>query len=116
MQDGKWWQSATGYQIYPRSFADGNADGVGDIPGIISRLDHLKDLGIGFVWLSPQVYYVYYLMIFDGLPWQIVVRTPPGPGALVRLLAFQDKASLSAHGQAALGWAMLAAALWRGRG
>ncbi len=48
-----WWKSATGYQIYPRSFADSNGDGIGDIPGIISRLDHLEDLGIGFVWLSP---------------------------------------------------------------
>jgi oligo-1,6-glucosidase len=49
----KWWQSATGYQIYPRSFMDCDGDGVGDIPGIIARLDHLADLGIGFVWLSP---------------------------------------------------------------
>ncbi|MGI1663157.1 alpha-glucosidase [Palleronia sp. KMU-117] len=49
----RWWQEATGYQIYPRSFMDSNGDGVGDIPGIISRLDHLRDLGIGFVWLSP---------------------------------------------------------------
>jgi oligo-1,6-glucosidase len=49
----KWWQSATAYQIYPRSFMDSDGDGVGDIPGIIARLDHLADLGIGFVWLSP---------------------------------------------------------------
>jgi oligo-1,6-glucosidase len=48
-----WWQHATGYQIYPRSFCDSNGDGIGDIPGILSRLDHLADLGIGFVWLSP---------------------------------------------------------------
>ena len=48
-----WWKSATAYQIYPRSFPDSNGDGVGDIPGILSRLDHLADLGIGFVWLSP---------------------------------------------------------------
>lgn len=48
-----WWKSATGYQIYPRSFADSNGDGIGDIPGIISKLDHLADLGIGFIWLSP---------------------------------------------------------------
>jgi hypothetical protein len=48
-----WWKTATAYQIYPRSFCDSNADGIGDIPGIISKLDHLADLGIGFVWLSP---------------------------------------------------------------
>lgn len=48
-----WWKTATGYQIYPRSFADSNGDGVGDIPGIISKLDYLQDLGIGFIWLSP---------------------------------------------------------------
>ncbi|MEO9826472.1 MAG: alpha-glucosidase [Paracoccaceae bacterium] len=48
-----WWKEATGYQIYPRSFCDSNGDGIGDIPGIISKLDHLQALGIGFIWLSP---------------------------------------------------------------
>ena len=50
---GAWWESAVGYQIYPASFADSNGDGIGDIPGIIGKLDYLEDLGIGFIWLSP---------------------------------------------------------------
>ena len=48
-----WWKERVVYQIYPRSFQDSNGDGIGDIPGIISRLDELKDLGIGIIWLSP---------------------------------------------------------------
>ena len=47
------WKSKTVYQIYPRSFSDNNGDGIGDIPGITSRLDYLQDLGIGLIWLSP---------------------------------------------------------------
>ncbi len=50
---GKWWQDTVIYQIYPRSFVDSNGDGIGDIPGIISRLDYLHGLGIGAIWLSP---------------------------------------------------------------
>jgi len=49
----KWWKERVVYQIYPRSFQDSNGDGVGDIPGIISRLDELKELGVGIIWLSP---------------------------------------------------------------
>ncbi|AKP27799.1 glycoside hydrolase family 13 protein [Leptospira interrogans] len=49
----KWWQKTTIYQIYPRSFADSNRDGVGDIPGIISKLDYLQDLGFETIWVSP---------------------------------------------------------------
>ena len=48
-----WWRQAVVYQIYPRSFADGNGDGVGDLRGIISRVDHLRRLGVDAVWLSP---------------------------------------------------------------
>ena len=49
----KWWQDKVVYQIYPRSFQDSNGDGIGDLPGIISRLDYLSDLGIDAIWLSP---------------------------------------------------------------
>lgn len=48
-----WWKNSVIYQIYPRSFQDSNKDGIGDIQGIISRLDYLEDLGIDAVWLSP---------------------------------------------------------------
>ena len=51
--DNKWWKQAVIYQVYPRSFQDTNGDGIGDIPGIISRLDYLEDLGIDAIWLSP---------------------------------------------------------------
>lgn len=49
----KWWHDKVAYQIYPKSFYDSNGDGIGDIPGIISKLDYLKDLGVDIVWLSP---------------------------------------------------------------
>lgn len=49
----QWWKERVFYQIYPRSFQDSNGDGIGDIPGILSRLDYLKWLGIGAVWLCP---------------------------------------------------------------
>jgi Glycosidases len=48
-----WWQETTVYQVYPRSFKDSNGDGVGDLKGIISKLDYLQNLGIGAIWLSP---------------------------------------------------------------
>ncbi len=48
-----WWRDAVIYQVYPRSFADGDGDGMGDLPGITARLPHLRDLGVDAVWLSP---------------------------------------------------------------
>ncbi len=50
----KWWQTAVFYQIYPRSFADGNGDGIGDFKGILSKLDYLQSLGVDALWLSPH--------------------------------------------------------------
>jgi len=51
--DAPWWKGAVIYQIYPRSFQDSNGDGVGDLPGIVSRLDHVAGLGVDGIWLSP---------------------------------------------------------------
>jgi oligo-1,6-glucosidase/alpha-glucosidase len=48
-----WWKRTTVYQIYPRSFADANGDGIGDLQGILDRLDYLHDLGVETLWLSP---------------------------------------------------------------
>ncbi|NGT46882.1 alpha-glucosidase [Clostridium perfringens] len=50
----KWWKELIAYQIYPKSFMDSNGDGIGDIQGIISKLDYLKDLGIDLIWLCPM--------------------------------------------------------------
>lgn len=54
MQAPKWWQTCAFYQIYPRSFADANGDGMGDFAGMTSKLDYLRDLGVGAIWLSPH--------------------------------------------------------------
>ena len=48
-----WWEQGVIYQVYPRSYSDSNGDGIGDLPGLISRLDHLEWLGVDAVWLSP---------------------------------------------------------------
>ncbi len=53
MKKQPWWQACTCYQIYLPSFCDGNNDGLGDFPGLISRLDYLQALGIGAVWITP---------------------------------------------------------------
>lgn len=66
-----------------------------------------------FVWLSPQIYYLYYQAIIPGLPWQIVVRDPPTLEDIARLLSFTAEQTLSAHGRGGLGWFMLATALPR---
>jgi oligo-1,6-glucosidase/alpha-glucosidase len=49
----QWWRETTVYQIYPRSFFDASGDGIGDLDGIIAKLDHLKELGVGAIWFSP---------------------------------------------------------------
>ena len=75
-----WWKESVVYQVYPRSFCDSNGDGIGDINGITSKLDYLKELGINVIWLSP----VYqspnddngydisdYQAIMKSVPWRI---------------------------------------------
>lgn len=53
MDEKKWWKEAIVYQVYPRSFQDSNGDGVGDLNGIMSRLDHIKELGANLIWICP---------------------------------------------------------------
>src|ERR1700722_15983769 len=53
MHDLAWWQSAVIYEVYPRSFQDSNGDGIGDLDGIIQRLDYLVGLGVGAIWIAP---------------------------------------------------------------
>ncbi|CAM3361977.1 glycoside hydrolase family 13 protein [Marinicrinis lubricantis] len=50
----KWWKEAVAYQIYPRSFMDSNGDGIGDLQGVVSKLDYLKELGIDVIWICPM--------------------------------------------------------------
>ncbi|PTF50911.1 glucohydrolase, partial [Staphylococcus cohnii] len=54
MTTKKWWKEAVAYQVYPRSFNDSNNDGIGDLNGLIVKLDYLVDLGIDIIWLSPM--------------------------------------------------------------
>ncbi|MBV9251147.1 MAG: alpha-glucosidase, partial [Acetobacteraceae bacterium] len=53
MTQPEWWRGAVIYQIYPRSFFDSNGDGIGDLPGITARLDHVASLGVDAIWLCP---------------------------------------------------------------
>ena len=53
MENTLWWRDGIIYQIYPRSFADSNGDGIGDLNGITSKLDYLAELGVDAIWLSP---------------------------------------------------------------
>ena len=53
MLNVQWWHDKVAYQIYPKSFCDSNGDGIGDIPGILSKLDYLKNLGVDIIWISP---------------------------------------------------------------
>lgn len=54
-----WWRDAVIYQVYPRSFADSDGDGLGDIPGILHRIDYLQNLGVDAIWISPSINHPY---------------------------------------------------------
>ena len=90
-QGHPWWQSAVFYELYPRSFADSNNDGIGDLNGITSKLDYLKDLGVDAIWItpcfpSPQVDFGYDISDYENID--------PMYGSLQdfdRLLAEADK-------------------------
>ena len=60
-----------------------------------------------FLWLTPQLYYFYYQIVFDGLPWQLIVGLPPSPDSLIDRLLFRGPATLSNHAKGALGWALV---------
>ena len=53
MDNNRWWRGAVIYQIYPRSFMDTDGDGIGDLPGILDRLDYIASLGVDAIWISP---------------------------------------------------------------
>src|SRR6266481_4974720 len=68
----QWWQHAVFYEVYPRSFADSNNDGIGDLNGIASKMDYLKDLGVDAVWItpcfpSPQVVFGYDVSNYESI-------------------------------------------------
>lgn len=68
-----------------------------------------------FEWLAPQAHYLWYTQVIDGLPLQWVIGAWPDPSAVWRVMGFQEPASLSAHGRAGLGWALVAIAVLAGR-
>ena len=53
VSNNPWWAAAVVYQVYPRSFTDSDGDGIGDLPGVTSRLEYLADLGVDAIWLTP---------------------------------------------------------------
>ena len=69
----KWWHDKVAYQIYPKSFLDTNGDGIGDLRGIISKLDYLKELGIDIIWLSQSTNR---RLLIRGMTYLITIKSP----------------------------------------
>lgn len=65
-----------------------------------------------FIWLSPQIYYLYYILLFDGLPLQNVIHPPPSAQEILTIMTFTSDAWLSAHAKALLGWVMILLSFW----
>ena len=65
----QWWHDKVAYQIYPKSFMDSNGDGIGDLRGIISKLDYLKELGIDILWLSP-IFLIIMPLVSSSVLWR----------------------------------------------
>lgn len=65
-----------------------------------------------FEWFSPQIYYIYYVLLLD-VPWQVVIGSPPTPQSLLKLLTFSDNANLSFHSRGVFGWLLIAISLLR---
>jgi len=68
-----------------------------------------------FDWLTPQIYYFYYMLLIDSLPLQVVIKLPPSPLEMLRLLTFGERSNLSFHSRGLLGWALIAIAALRHR-
>ena len=83
MQDSTfWWRGGVIYQIYPRSFLDSNGDGIGDLPGIIEKLDYVASLGVDGIWLSP-----FFTSPMADYGYDVADFCGGGDGALQRLCA-----------------------------
>lgn len=78
---------------------------------IIMRLGIATIIFFLFVWLSPQVFYTYYIFIFNEVSWQNVIKRPPTPFSLAQYISFQGRATLSAHSKGILFWALIVLAL-----
>ena len=68
----KWWHGKTAYQIYPKSFYDTNGDGIGDLKGIIEKLDYLKELGIEILWISPVYLITDHTGFYERYGWEFL--------------------------------------------
>lgn len=92
-------------------FAFRYVEGVPPVKRLLARIGIAAGLFWAFVWLSPQVYYLYYQAILGGLPWQVVIGPPPALGTIVEQLGFAASDTLSDHSKGVLGWGLLAYAV-----